>query len=80
MDWTSKDVFVRGMHATQLLLALYGASVSYVAVTKLQKYEETSEKMAEWSNTAANELHKTRTTQTSGALAVHTTPNRVETS
>ncbi|EME47947.1 hypothetical protein DOTSEDRAFT_69768 [Dothistroma septosporum NZE10] len=70
MDFTSKDILVRGMHVTQLFLAVYGASVSYVAVTKLQQYEETSKKLAEWSNTAANELHKTRTTQTSGALAI----------
>ena len=73
MDFTSKDLFVRGLHVLQLLIAAYGASVSYVAVTKLRQYEETSKKLAEWSNTAAHELHKTRTTQTSGALAVSIT-------
>jgi hypothetical protein len=52
------------------LLSTYGASVSYRAVTRLRAYEETSEKAAEWSNTAAQRLYKTRTTQAGGAISV----------
>ncbi|KAH8599287.1 hypothetical protein B0O99DRAFT_613474 [Bisporella sp. PMI_857] len=46
---------------------LYLASIS---ITNLQGYEEKSKKAAEYSQTAANQLHKTRTTQTSGTLAI----------
>lgn len=66
----SREVLLRGQHFIQLALSVYGASVSFVAITRLQKYEETSKKLAEWSKEAAHQLHKTRTTQTSGALAV----------
>jgi hypothetical protein len=52
------------------LLSAYGASVSYTAVTRLRAYEEKSEKAAEWSNTAAQRLYKTRTTQAGGAISV----------
>jgi hypothetical protein len=51
-------------------LSGHGLNLAYNNVTRLQKYEEQSEKAAEWSNTAAHRLHKTRTTQTSGALTV----------
>jgi hypothetical protein len=61
---------MRIVHLGQALLSCYGALHSYLAVTNLQKYESTSEKLAEWSKDAANELHKTRTTQTTAALAV----------
>lgn len=37
---------------------------------QLHKDEASDEKAAEWSNTAAQRLHKTRTTQTSGTLSV----------
>jgi len=62
--------FMRLIHLGQALLSGYGALHSYIAVTNLQKYEKTSEKLAEWSKDAANELHKTRTTQTTAALAI----------
>jgi hypothetical protein len=65
-----RDVLLRGQHVLQLALGLYGGMLSIVAITRLQKYESTSKKLAEWSTEAANQLHKTRTTQTSGALAV----------
>jgi hypothetical protein len=70
MDSTLRDVLLRGQHVLQLGLSLYGGLLSLVAITRLQKYEATSKTLAEWSNQAAHELHKTRTTQTSGALAV----------
>jgi hypothetical protein len=67
--------FMRIVHLGQALLSGYGALHSYLAVTNLQKYEKTSEKLAEWSKDAANELHKTRTTQTTAALAVRPIPS-----
>jgi hypothetical protein len=48
----------------------YGLQLSYANITRLQQYEEQSEKAAEWSNKAAQRLHKTRTTQTSGTVTV----------
>lgn len=52
------------------LLSAYGLYLCKENITRLQQYEEASEKAAEWSNTAAQRLHKTRTTQTSGTLTV----------
>ncbi|KAF2722144.1 hypothetical protein K431DRAFT_293786 [Polychaeton citri CBS 116435] len=63
-------VGIQLLHVTQAALAGYGVYQSYVAVTNLRLYEQTSEKLADWSNEAAHQLHKTRTTQTSGALAI----------
>lgn len=51
-------------------LSGYGLYLSYKNITALQQYEKTSEKAAEWSNTAAQRLHKTRTTQTSGTVTL----------
>jgi outer membrane lipoprotein-sorting protein len=51
-------------------LSGYGLFISYGNITRLQQYEKQSEKAAEWSNTAAQRLHKTRTTQTSGTISV----------
>ncbi|KAH7382190.1 hypothetical protein BKA66DRAFT_463966 [Pyrenochaeta sp. MPI-SDFR-AT-0127] len=51
-------------------LSTYGLYVSYQNITRLQQYEKQSEKAAEWSSTAAQRLHKTRTTQTSGTLTL----------
>lgn len=56
------------------LYSAYALSLCYTNVTKLQKYEEKANKAAEWSDTAAQRLHKTRTTQTSGTLAVSFLP------
>jgi hypothetical protein len=52
------------------VLSTYGLYLCKENITRLQQNEETSEKAAEWSNTAAQRLHKTRTTQTSGTLSV----------
>ena len=70
--------FMRLVHLGQALLSGYGALHSYIAVTNLQKYEKTSEKLAAWSKDAANELHKTRTTQTTAALAVRILPSHMK--
>ncbi|KAL8836980.1 MAG: hypothetical protein Q9176_005981 [Flavoplaca citrina] len=51
-------------------ISIYSAQKSYIAITNLQKYEERSERAAKHSETAAHELHKTRTTQGSSAGAI----------
>ncbi|KAF2628295.1 hypothetical protein BU25DRAFT_410388 [Macroventuria anomochaeta] len=51
-------------------LSAYGLYLCKENITRLQQYEEQSKKAAEWSNTAAQRLHKTRTTQTSGTLSL----------
>jgi hypothetical protein len=56
-------------HVGQAILASYSALLSYTSIVKLQKYEEMSKKVASYSNTAEHQLHKTRTTMTSGALS-----------
>ncbi|KAH8668920.1 hypothetical protein BX600DRAFT_460962 [Xylariales sp. PMI_506] len=58
------------LHLGQAALAGYGANQSYEAIWRLQKYESTSEKLAQYSSEAARQLHKTRTTQTAGVLAM----------
>jgi len=58
------------LHLGQAGLAGYSLFHAYIAITNLRKFEEKTEKAAEWSTTAEHELHKTRTTQTSGTLAV----------
>lgn len=66
-----RAIFVRVSHSVLIGLSLYGAVCSYVAITKLQGYEETTKKLAKWSSVVEQELYKTRTTQASGALAVY---------
>ncbi|KAF2433132.1 hypothetical protein EJ08DRAFT_647521 [Tothia fuscella] len=58
------------LHLAQASLSGYSLFHAYISITNLQKYEKKTEKAAEWSRTAAQELHKTRTTQTSGTLAI----------
>jgi hypothetical protein len=62
------------LHALQAAFSGYTLYLSSIAIRHLQKYEETSKKAAKYSNIAEHQLHKTRTTQASGALAVHTPP------
>ena len=57
------------LHAAQALLAGWGGFQSAIAITRLQTYESASKKLADWSSEAARQLHRTRTTQASGALA-----------
>jgi hypothetical protein len=54
----------------QIALSLWAGKYSYIAISHLQKYEDTSKKAAQYSGTAEHELHKTRTTEASGALTV----------
>ena len=64
------DVLIRTLLGLQAGLAAYSLYHSYLAIIQLQKYEEKSEKAAEYSNIAEHQLHKTRTTQASGAISV----------
>ncbi|GAB7339697.1 hypothetical protein MBLNU457_6270t1 [Dothideomycetes sp. NU457] len=63
-------LLITSVHIGQSLVSLYGLAVSYFSITNLQKYEEKSEKAAKYSGTAEHQLHKTRTTQASGALSI----------
>lgn len=67
---TGRELLLRGPHIAQLLYSLYGGALSYIAITNLRKYEETTKKAAKWSAEVEKQLWKTRTTQASGALAV----------
>jgi hypothetical protein len=53
-----------------LALSLYAASLSFLAITRLQSWEATSERAAAVSNAAASQLRRTRTTQGAAAGAV----------
>ncbi|KAK5108924.1 hypothetical protein LTR62_007726 [Meristemomyces frigidus] len=65
-----KVPYIQLMLICQSITCCYGAYQSYGAITNLRKYEETSKKLAEWSNTAAEHLRRTRTTQGAGAIAI----------
>jgi hypothetical protein len=62
--------FTQLLHTGQVALCAYGAYVSFIAIRNLQQYEETSKKAAKYSFEAERQLHKTRTTQSSGAICV----------
>jgi hypothetical protein len=62
--------FLSLLHALQASFSAYTLYLSSIAIRNLQKYEKTSKKAAKYSNTAEQQLHKTRTTQASGALSV----------
>ncbi|KAF2159468.1 hypothetical protein M409DRAFT_30089 [Zasmidium cellare ATCC 36951] len=70
MDSTLRETVLRSQHVVQIVLSLYGAAASFVAITNLQKYEAAAKKLAEWSKQAETELSKTRFTQGSGAVAI----------
>ncbi|KAI1504840.1 hypothetical protein F5X99DRAFT_328987 [Biscogniauxia marginata] len=58
------------IHLVQSALAAYGGLRSYAAINNLLKYENAAKKASRFSNEAARQLHKTRTTQASGAIAL----------
>jgi hypothetical protein len=67
------SIFSSILTLVQTLQALYSASLIYkisLSIQNLRVYEETSEKAAEWSNTAANQLYQTRVTQASAVASV----------
>jgi len=57
------------LHVSQACLSAYSLYLSTLTIPKLQQYEEKSKKAAQYSDTAEHQLHKTRTTQASGALS-----------
>jgi hypothetical protein len=58
------------IYSLQAAFSAYSLYLASISISNLQKYEEKSEKAAEWSNTAEKQLHKSRTTQASGTIAV----------
>lgn len=66
-------LYLRLVQGTQAYLAGRGLYHSYYAIINLQKYEDAAKKLAEWSSEADRQLHKTRTTQASGAVTVSLT-------
>lgn len=58
------------LHVTQIALVAYGGQHAYVAIRNLRKYEEKSEKAAQYSSEAARQLRTTRTTMALGAVTL----------
>ncbi|KAI8624939.1 hypothetical protein F5Y19DRAFT_282790 [Xylariaceae sp. FL1651] len=58
------------LHFGQVVIAAYGAMQSQVAISNLLTYEDASKKLAKISSEAERQLHRTRTTQASGAVAI----------
>ncbi|KAI0530258.1 hypothetical protein GGR58DRAFT_493970 [Xylaria digitata] len=58
------------VHLSQIIIAAYGAMQCQVAITKLLEYEDATKKLAKISSEAERQLHKTRTTQAAGAIAI----------
>ncbi|KAI1379869.1 hypothetical protein F4677DRAFT_297595 [Hypoxylon crocopeplum] len=58
------------IHLAQAALAAYGGKHSYVAITNLRKYENTTKKLAKVSSEAEHQRQKTYSTQTSGVVAL----------
>lgn len=73
---TMPSYFIAFLSIPLALLSVYSARTSYYAITNLQRYEERSEKAARHFDKAAHDLHKTRTTQASGAAAVRVSITR----
>ncbi|KAI6088510.1 hypothetical protein F4821DRAFT_90626 [Hypoxylon rubiginosum] len=57
-------------HLAQAALAAYGGQQSYIAITNLRKYEETTKKLAQVSDTAEYRRNNTYTTQAAGVAAL----------
>ena len=64
------SLYLTFFHVGQAAASTYTGLFSAMAIYNLQKREEQTEQVAQYSNTAAEQLHKTRTTQTSGVVAV----------
>ena len=61
------------LHASQAAFSAYNLYLCAISITNLMGYQEKSEKAAQYSQTAADQLHKTRTTQASAAISVRIT-------
>jgi hypothetical protein len=58
------------LYSLQAAFGAYNLYLASISISNLQKYEEASKKAAEYSNIAESQLHKTRTTQATSAIAV----------
>jgi formate-dependent nitrite reductase membrane component NrfD len=58
------------IYVAQTVAGGYGVYLCVDAVQHLRQYESASETAAKYSNTAADQLHRTRTTQASALLSV----------
>ncbi|KAK7950890.1 uncharacterized protein PG986_006618 [Apiospora aurea] len=63
-------MLVQVVHIAQTALAVYGGQQSIQAIQNLQKYEDTTQKLAKYSNEAERQLKKTRATQAAGAITL----------
>ncbi|KIW71999.1 hypothetical protein PV04_00223 [Phialophora macrospora] len=63
------SVFLELYHAIQACISMFAALLSVMAIYNLNQWEPQAESASRYSNTASRQLHKTRTTQASGALA-----------
>ncbi|KAI0910169.1 hypothetical protein F4823DRAFT_562227 [Ustulina deusta] len=57
-------------HLAQIVIAVYGAMQCQVAISRLVEYEDATKKLAKISGEVERQLHKTRTTQAAGAIAI----------
>src|SRR3989337_242146 len=67
---TMGSIILNVLHTAQAAFGAYNLYLASISISNLQQYEEKSEKAAKYSNVAENQLHKTRTTQASGTIAV----------
>ncbi|KAJ2968381.1 hypothetical protein NUW58_g10233 [Xylaria curta] len=63
-------MLLKAIHVAQIIIAAYGAAQSHAAISRLIEYEDAIQKLAKISSEAERQLHKTRTTQASGAIAI----------
>ena len=58
------------LNCSQVALSSFALYYSVVSIRKLQRYEDATQRAAQYSNTAEEQLNRTRTTQGAGAIAV----------
>lgn len=63
-------VITPGINFLQASFSAYNLYLASIAIRNLLQYEEKAKKAAKWSDTAAQELWKTRSTQASNAVSV----------
>ena len=70
-----KSAILSVIHASQAAFGIYNLYLASISISNLQGYEDMSKKAAKYSNTAEQQLHKTRTTQASGTISVYSNPS-----
>ncbi|KAH7390188.1 hypothetical protein BKA64DRAFT_710743 [Cadophora sp. MPI-SDFR-AT-0126] len=65
-----KSAILPLVHVSQAAFGIYNLHLASISINNLQGYEDMSKKAAKYSNTAEQQLHKTRTTQASGTIAL----------